>query len=67
MTGPASVLVRTMNKGTSRQFDRAYLYCPNGHLCVSTPVTTHTGRRLLDGDYTDEWCGNGSCEYREGL
>lgn len=54
--------VRTMNNpGTPRAFRRVFLYCPSGHECVSAPVENHTGRKLLAGDFSDEWCGNTSC------
>lgn len=67
MTAPARVTVRTMNKGTPREFERVFSHCPNGHEMTSAPAGTRTGRTLAAGDLSEEWCGYGRCEYGAGL
>lgn len=62
-----TVVIKTMNKGKPNEFERAFLYCPNGHEATSSPVANPTGRRLIAGDFSREWCGYGSCEYGSGF
>lgn len=61
-----TVKVRTINKGTDREFDRVFLYCPNGHEGTSAPAESRTGRKFLAGDFSGEWCGHIGCRYDDG-
>jgi len=61
---PPRVEVLTMNRGTTKAFDRVFLYCPNGHDCGSAPVGFRDATRWLAGDTSGEWCGHGSCGWR---
>lgn len=60
-----TVRTRTIDT-TARKFERVYLICPNGHEGTSAPLGSRTAQRLLDGDYSDEFCGFMSCEYWRG-
>lgn len=42
---------------------RATLRCPSGHMVVSANSESRIGRSILAGDFSDEFCGYGSCSW----
>lgn len=62
VTAP-TVVVRTMNKGRTNEFDRAFLYCPHGHEVGSAAVDHRLAVAWLAGDFSDERCGYGRCSW----
>lgn len=58
--------IQTMRPRGREPFERIYLYCPKGHECGSTPLSTATGSRWASGDFSGAFCGDGPCDWEDG-